>query len=593
MRTAGNSGMEVKVKRRTMKKKLITALAVLTGVLCLGGCGGAGTEQAAATAVETAQAESVSGEQSTVETQAETQWEIQTEEAKADAAILVVSFGTSYNDSRDLTIGAIEEAIAGAFPEYEVRRAFTSQIIIDKLQERDGLAIDNVTEALDRAEADGIRELIVQPTHLMDGYEYTDLAEELSGYTDRFDRILLGAPLLTSDADYDAVIAAITEHTASHDDGETAVCFMGHGTEADSNAVYASLQEKLTAAGYENYYIGTVEAEPTLDDVIVALQEKGTYTKVVLEPLMVVAGDHANNDMAGEEEDSWKTALENEGYEVECILEGLGQIPAIQELYVEHVQAAIDAGTAFTGVEEEEAKAATGALEDGTYTIEVESSSSMFNVENAVLTVENGSMSAVLTLGGTGYSHLYMGTGAEAAEAPEEDWIPFVEDENGAYTYTIPVEALDQPFDCAAYSIRKEEWYDRQLTFLSSTAVSADAEGSAASETETGALEDGTYTMEHTFSGGSGKAQILSPASVTVTDGNAAATVQWNSPNYDYMLVDGEKYLPVNTEGDSAFEIPVVLDEEMTVIGDTVAMSTPHEIEYVITFHSDTAKKAE
>ena len=123
--------------------------------------------------------------------------------------------------------------------------------------------------------------------------------------------------------------------------------------------------------------------------------------------------------------------------------------------------------------------------------------------------------------------------------------------------------------------------------------MSADAEGSAASETETGALEDGTYTMELTFSGGSGKAQILSPASVTVTDGNAAATVQWNSPNYDYMLVDGEKYLPVNTEGDSAFEIPVVLDEEMTVIGDTVAMSTPHEIEYVITFHSDTAKKAE
>lgn len=573
------------MKKKTMKKKLITALAVLAGVFSLGGCGGADTEQAAATAVETVQEESVSE----TESPAETQEEAQTEEAdKADAAILVVSFGTSYNDSRDLTIGAIEDAIADAFPEYEVRRAFTSQIIIDKLKERDGLEIDNVAEALDRAEEDGIRELVVQPTHLMDGYEYTDLVEELSDYVDRFDRILLGTPLLTSDADYDAVIAAVAEHTASYDDGETAVCFMGHGTEADSNAVYASLQEKLTAAGYENYYIGTVEAEPSLEDVIAALQEKGTYTRVVLEPLMVVAGDHANNDMAGEEEDSWKTVLENEGYEVECVLEGLGQIPAIQELYVEHVQDAIDAGTAFTGVEKEENEAASAALEDGTYTIEVESSSSMFNVENAVLTVENGSMSAVITLGGTGYSHLYMGTGAEAAEAPQEEWIPFVEDENGAYTYTIPVQALDQPIDCAAYSIRKEEWYDRQLTFLSSTAVSADGAGS-----ETGMLEDGTYTMEITFGGGSGRAQILSPASVTVTGGNTVATVQWNSPNYDYMLVDGEKYLPVNTEGDSAFEFPVVLDEEMTVIGDTVAMSTPHEVEYTITFHSDTAERTE
>lgn len=272
------------MKKKTMKKKLITALAVLAGVFSLGGCGGADTEQAAATAVETVQEESVSE----TESPAETQEEAQTEEAdKADAAILVVSFGTSYNDSRDLTIGAIEDAIADAFPEYEVRRAFTSQIIIDKLKERDGLEIDNVAEALDRAEEDGIRELVVQPTHLMDGYEYTDLVEELSDYVDRFDRILLGTPLLTSDADYDAVIAAVAEHTASYDDGETAVCFMGHGTEADSNAVYASLQEKLTAAGYENYYIGTVEAEPSLEDVIAALQEKGTYTRVVLEPLKI------------------------------------------------------------------------------------------------------------------------------------------------------------------------------------------------------------------------------------------------------------------------------------------------------------------
>lgn len=263
-------------------------------------------------------------------------------EAGGKAAILVVSFGTSYNDSRDITIGAIEKSIEEAFPDYEVRRAFTSQIIIDKLKERDGLEIDNVEEALDRAAADGIKTLIVQPTHLMNGYEYTDLAEALKEYESKFDKVVLAEPLLTSEEDFDAVVKAITEKTAAYDDGETAICFMGHGTEADANAVYAKMQEKLIQAGYENYYIGTVEAEPSLEDVMDALSSNGTYKKVVLEPLMVVAGDHANNDMAGDEEDSWKTVLEGEGYAVECLLEGLGQIPAIQEIYVAHTQAAID-----------------------------------------------------------------------------------------------------------------------------------------------------------------------------------------------------------------------------------------------------------
>lgn len=257
----------------------------------------------------------------------------------ADTAILVVSFGTSYNDSRDITIGAVEAAIGEAFPQYEVRRAFTSQIIIDKLAQRDGLEIDNVTEALDRAAADGIKNLIVQPTHLMDGLEYTDVVKELDSYSDVFDQIVLGTPLLTSDEDFEAVISAITADTASYDDGETAVVFMGHGTEADSNAVYAKLQEMLAGEGYSNYYIGTVEAEPTLDDVIAALAGKG-YTRVVLEPLMVVAGDHANNDMAGDEEDSWKSALAAEGYEVECVIHGLGENEAIRQIYVSHVQAA-------------------------------------------------------------------------------------------------------------------------------------------------------------------------------------------------------------------------------------------------------------
>ena len=265
-----------------------------------------------------------------------------TTEVSKDTAVLVVSFGTSFNDSREATIGAIEKAIQDKFPQYEVRRAFTSQIIIDKLQERDDLEIDNVTEALDRAAADGIKNLVVQPTHLMDGLEYNDLKDELAKYEDTFDQISLGEPLLTSDDDYDKVITAITDATKDYSDDETAIVFMGHGTEAESNHVYADMQEKITAAGFDNYYIGTVEATPSLDDITAALK-KGNYKKVVLEPLMVVAGDHANNDMAGDEEDSWKTTLTNEGYEVECLLQGLGQIEAIQDIYVAHAQAAVDA----------------------------------------------------------------------------------------------------------------------------------------------------------------------------------------------------------------------------------------------------------
>ena len=258
-----------------------------------------------------------------------------------DSELLVVSFGTSFNDSRRLTIGAIEGALADAFPEYSVRRGFTSQIIIDHVKDRDNVTIDNVTEALDRAVDNGVKPLVVQPTHLMNGLEYNDLTEEISQYADAFDQIVIGEPLLTSDEDYEAVAKAITEATKEYDDGKTAICFMGHGTEADSNEVYAHMQEVLTELGYDNYYIGTVEAEPSLEDLIEAVG-KGDYERVVLEPLMVVAGDHANNDMAGDDEDSWKSAFEAEGYEVECVLKGLGEFPEIQQLYVKHAQDAID-----------------------------------------------------------------------------------------------------------------------------------------------------------------------------------------------------------------------------------------------------------
>lgn len=249
--------------------------------------------------------------------------------------LLVVSFGTSFNDSRRETIGAIENALEEAYPDWSVRRAFTAQIIIDHVESRDGLHIDNVTEALDRAIENGVEKLVVQPTHLMAGLEYEELEATLAEYADAMD-ITLGVNLLNSDEDFEAIISAITDATKEYDDGETAIVFMGHGTEAESNAVYAKMQEMITADGYENYYIGTVEAEPSLEDVMQAIDGKG-YTKVVLRPLMVVAGDHANNDMAAEDDpESWYSILTAEGYDVTCVLEGLGQIEAVRDLYVEH-----------------------------------------------------------------------------------------------------------------------------------------------------------------------------------------------------------------------------------------------------------------
>lgn len=185
--------------------------------------------------------------------------------------ILVTSFGTSYNDSRHITIGAIEDAIREKYwQDYDIRRAFTAQIIIDKLKKRDGITIDNMTEALDRCVEDGVKEIVVQPTHLMGGLEYTDVKDELDKYADKFDKISLGDPLLTSDDDYKKVAAAIKENMASFDDGKTALCLMGHGTEADSNADYAKMQEVFKNEGLTQFFVGTVETEPTCEDVIAA-----------------------------------------------------------------------------------------------------------------------------------------------------------------------------------------------------------------------------------------------------------------------------------------------------------------------------------
>ena len=255
--------------------------------------------------------------------------------------LLVVSFGTSYNDNRRLTIGAIENALEEAFPDFSVRRAFTSQIIIDHVFQRDGEVIDNVTQALDRAVENGVKTLVVQPTHLMSGYEYNDLADELAEYADAFESIAMGVPLLDTDDDFATVADALAKATEAYNDGETAICLMGHGTEAESNEVYAKMQTVMDKAGHENIFIGTVESTPSVEDVL-AMVQAGNYKKVVLRPMMIVAGDHANNDMAGDEPDSWKSIFEAAGYEVTCVVEGLGSLGEIQSLMVQHAQAAID-----------------------------------------------------------------------------------------------------------------------------------------------------------------------------------------------------------------------------------------------------------
>lgn len=347
-----------------LKKAALLFAAVSLAAAAAAGCSGGQAEAdapAAESAAETTAAETKETAPETEESSAEeTAAEAEaTEEEEnydtGDAALdntrnqdeigekelMVVSFGTSYNDNRRLTIGAIEDAMEQAFPEYSVRRGFTSQIIIDHVKSRDKVSIDNVGEALERAVENGVKTLVVQPTHLMNGLEYTDLVNELAEYADAFEQIEIGDPLLTSDEDFTAVVKAITEATAEYDDGETAICFMGHGTEAASNQIYENMQQVLTDAGYTNYYIGTVEAEPSLEDVLEAVQA-GEYKRVVLEPLMIVAGDHANNDMAGDEEGSWKKEFEDAGYEVTCVVRGLGELEPIQQLFVEHAQTAMD-----------------------------------------------------------------------------------------------------------------------------------------------------------------------------------------------------------------------------------------------------------
>lgn len=564
-----------------MKKKFlcVTALVTMSAVMMLG-CGKKKEEATTTTEVTEATKTDAEEDDENYETGDASKDNPRNQDEIGDNELLVVSFGTSFNDSRVNTIGAIENDIEAALGDkYSVRRGFTSQIIIDHVKKRDGEVIDNVAEALDRAIANGVKNLVIQPTHLMSGYEYNDLIDEVAMYADSFESVRIGTPLITSDEDMKTVIKAITEDTAEYDDGKTAICFMGHGTEAASNSVYARIQSELKSEGYDNYYIGTVEAEPSLDDVI-TLVDAGNYERVVLQPLMIVAGDHANNDMAGDDEDSWKSAFEAKGYKVECRVRGLGEISAIRELIVKHAEDVVNQNPIYGD-----------KIKDGDYEIEVSSSSSMFNIDKCELSVKEGKMTAKLYMSGTGYLKLFMGNGEKATNAKEDEYIPFEETADGVHTFTVPVYALDVPVTVSAFSKKKELWYDRQLVFKSGNIPSDAISGlyKTVSELE---LEDGEYKIDAKLAGGSGKTSVESPAKLYVEGGKAYVEFAFTSPNYDYVKIGDVKYDPVNESGNSTFKIPVEgLDYDMPIIGDTVAMSEPHEIEYTLYFDSTTIAK--
>ena len=256
-------------------------------------------------------------------------------EAQNKPVLLVVSFGTSFADAREKNITAIENALAGAFPKYEVRRAFTSGMILKKLRARDCICIDSVPEAMERLVRDGVQQVVVQPTHVMNGHEFDDMVRDVRAYEGQFQSLKIGRALLSDDHDYDALIETVFSADAAMVAPDTALVYMGHGTDHDANRGYARLQEKLFAAGRHNVFIGTVEATPTVEDVL-ALVQQGSFHRVVLLPLMIVAGDHATNDMAGDGEDSWKNIFQKAGFDTVCVLRGLGERPAIRWMIMGH-----------------------------------------------------------------------------------------------------------------------------------------------------------------------------------------------------------------------------------------------------------------
>ena len=407
--------------------------------------------------------------------------------------ILVVSFGTSFNDSRVADIKGIEDAIAEEYDDWSVRRAFTAQIIINHIQARDGECIDNMDQAMERAVANGVKNLIIQPTHLMHGAEYDELVETAQLYADQFETLTVAEPLLGEvgedatavNSDKLAVaenITAVAVDEAGYDSvqtaGEdgTAFVFMGHGTSHTAKVSYSQMAAQMEELGFDNVFIGTVEGEPeetAVDQVIAAVAEAG-YTKVILRPLMVVAGDHANNDMAGDDEDSWKSQFEASGKfdSVECQIEGLGRIPNIQALYVYHTLLAMDSEDSLL----DSGAVTADALTDGTYSADFDTDSSMFHVNEAndgkgVLTVKDGQMTIHVSLAGKGILNLYLGTAADAEQAdqsqllqPTTDTVTYSDGTTEeVYGFDIPVAALDEEFDVALIG-EKGTWYDHKVS---------------------------------------------------------------------------------------------------------------------------------
>lgn len=407
--------------------------------------------------------------------------------------LLVVSFGTSFNDSRAEDIGGIEKALQKAYPDWSVRRAFTAQIIINHVQARDGEKIDNMEQALQRAVDNGVKNLIVQPTHLMHGAEYDELSEAVASYSDKFESVSIAEPLLgevgsaddSVNSDKEAVAKAVTAEAvktagyesldAAKEDG-TAFVFMGHGTSHTAKISYSQMQNQMNALGYDNVFIGTVEGEPedtACEAVIEKIQEAG-YKKVILRPLMVVAGDHANNDMAGDDDDSWKSQFEASGVfdSIETQIAGLGQIPVIQDLYVSHTHAAMEElGTSAASSSD----TTDAVLEDGTYEAEFKTDSGMFHVNEAndgkgVLTVKDGQMSIHISLTSKNIVNLFVGKAADAKKdgaellQPTTDTVTYddgtTEEVNG---FDVPVKALDKDFDLALIGT-KGKWYDHTVS---------------------------------------------------------------------------------------------------------------------------------
>ena len=416
------------------------------------------------------------------------------EDGIGEKELLVVSFGTSFNDSRAQDIGGIEKALQAAYPDWSVRRAFTAQIIINHVQARDGEKIDNMDQALQRAVDNGVKHLVIQPTHLMHGAEYDELCAAAESYKDKIETIEIAEPLLgevgkdgsTTNADKKAVAEALTAEAvkaAGYESLEdaakdsTAFVFMGHGTSHAAAVTYTQMQTQMEELAYGNVYIGTVEGKPAetaCEAVIERIKEAG-YQKVVLRPLMVVAGDHANNDMAGDDEDSWKSQFLASGAfdTVTCQIGGLGGIPAIEQIYVEHTAAVIGAPTGTTS-SDSTSEANADALEDGTYAADFTTDSSMFHVNEAedgkgVLTVKDGQMTIHVSLASEKILNLFPGSAEDAKKdgaallQPTKDTVKYSDGtEEVVNGFDIPVPALDEEFPLALIG-KKGKWYDHMV----------------------------------------------------------------------------------------------------------------------------------